>query len=158
PVIGRGLGGSTIADWVECSDRVVLPYKPRQVVFYAGENDITRGRKPVQVTDDFARFCGLVHEVLPETPIVFVSLKPSPARWKFQPLFTETNALIAALCAQDEHLFFVDVVTAMLNSKGLPRPELFARDRLHLSPTGYQLWTDLVAPKLPITPGAMASR
>ncbi|HEY0943952.1 MAG TPA: GDSL-type esterase/lipase family protein [Opitutaceae bacterium] len=158
PVVGRGLGGSTVAEWVDFIGRFVLPYKPRQVIFYAGENDIARGRTPAQVADDFSQFCRLVHEALPETRILFVSLKPSPKRWKFQPLFTEANGLIAALCAQDERLSFLDLVPAMLTPDGLPRPELFGPDHLHLSPTGYQLWTELVAPRILIAPAAIASR
>src|SRR5258707_5621029 len=39
-VINRGFGGSRIADSVHFADRLIVQYKPRLVVFYAGDNDI----------------------------------------------------------------------------------------------------------------------
>ena len=49
-----------------------------------------------------------------------------------------------AFCGTDDRLDFVDVVPAMLGADGKPRPELFVKDGLHLSPKGYDLWTGLV--------------
>jgi len=158
PIIGRGMGGSTIADCVEFIDRIVLPYRPRQVIFYAGENDIARGRAPALVADDFAQFCRLVHEVLPETRIVFISIKPSPARRKHLSLFNEANAVIANYCTTDERLSFVDVVPHMLDAMGEPRSELFSSDRLHMNTTGYEIWARLVEPELLSLSAVVANR
>src|SRR5262245_57010070 len=38
PVINRGFGGSQIIDSVNYFDRLVLPYHPKLIVFYAGGN------------------------------------------------------------------------------------------------------------------------
>ena len=38
PVLNRGFGGSTVADVVHYEDRILIPYRPRVVVFYAGDN------------------------------------------------------------------------------------------------------------------------
>ncbi|MCC7084482.1 MAG: hypothetical protein IT427_05700, partial [Pirellulales bacterium] len=46
PIINRGFGGSTIADVNRYADRIVFKYKPRTIVFYAGDNDIAAGRSP----------------------------------------------------------------------------------------------------------------
>src|SRR4051812_12790590 len=40
PVIKRGFGGSELADSVFYADRIVIPYHPRIVVVYAGDNDL----------------------------------------------------------------------------------------------------------------------
>ncbi|HEX7631381.1 MAG TPA: hypothetical protein VF388_04550, partial [Lacunisphaera sp.] len=40
PTINRGFGGSEMADSAFYADRIVIPYQPRLVVVYAGENDI----------------------------------------------------------------------------------------------------------------------
>ena len=40
-VLNRGFGGSQIPDVTHYVGRIVLPYKPKGIVFYAGENDIT---------------------------------------------------------------------------------------------------------------------
>ena len=36
--------------------------------------------------------------------------------------------------------------TPMLGADGLPRDELYLEDRLHLTPRGYALWRELLAP------------
>lgn len=44
--INRGFGGSEMADSAKYASRVVVPYAPRTVVLYPGENDIARGTTP----------------------------------------------------------------------------------------------------------------
>src|SRR5215212_771989 len=46
PVINRGFGGSTIPDVSRFAERIVFKYKPRTIVFYAGDNDIAASRAP----------------------------------------------------------------------------------------------------------------
>lgn len=46
PVINRGFGGSEVRDSTWYADRIVIPYAPRQVVLYAGDNDLNSGRTP----------------------------------------------------------------------------------------------------------------
>src|SRR6202022_4930564 len=41
--INRGFGGSEMADAARYANRVVVPYAPKVVVLYPGENDIARG-------------------------------------------------------------------------------------------------------------------
>src|SRR5688572_8430374 len=45
-VINRGFGGSQLADSVYYADRIVIPYRPRTVVLYAGDNDLNSGKTP----------------------------------------------------------------------------------------------------------------
>lgn len=52
-VVNRGFGGSEIRDSTWYAGRILVPLAPRQVVLYAGENDINSGRSPQQVRDDF---------------------------------------------------------------------------------------------------------
>lgn len=151
PVIGRGFGGSTIADSIHYADRIVLPYAPRAVVFYAGENDIAAGDSPAKVADDFATFRERVHKVLPTARILYVSIKPSPSRWHLQSKFTAANALIAKQCAGDARLAYVNVVDAMLGNDGKPREEFFVQDKLHMNADGYRLWTDRIGEALKVS-------
>ena len=53
PVVNRGFGGSQLADSVNYADRVIVPCAPRQVVIYAGGNDINAGKEPELVYGDF---------------------------------------------------------------------------------------------------------
>jgi len=146
--INRGFGGSEIADSTHFADRIVLPYAPEVIVFYAGDNDIAGGKKARVVAEDFKTFAKTVWEHLPETRIVYIAIKPSIARWSLVEEMRKANQRILTYCATEERLTFVDVDTPMLGEDGKPRPTLFGKDGLHLSDAGYALWTKLVMPHL----------
>ena len=148
PAINRGFGGSQMADSARYAERIVTPYRPKTVVVYAGDNDLPSGKSPEQIAGDFASFVKKVRAALPETQIVFVAIKPSPARWKFYKQQQETNELVRRQCEAAKNLVYVDVVRPMLGDDGQPRRELFVQDQLHLSNAGYELWTRLLAPHL----------
>ncbi len=156
PVINRGFGGAHIRDVNHYFDQVVRPYRARLIVFYAGDNDIAAGVSPEQVRDDFAEFVRRVRATQPDTPIVFLSIKPSASRWQHWPRMQAANALVQALAADQPGVTYVDVATPLLGANGEPRAELFLPDRLHLSPAGYEVWTGVLAPVLerlaPTTP------
>ena len=147
-VVQRGLPGATIVDCLRHADRLILPYRPRVIVFYAGDNDLAAGVTPEQVVADYAAFVRRVHRELPATKIVFVSIKPSPARTALMPLIVRTNRLVAAYTGTDGQLDFVNVHDAMLDRDAQVRRELFGADGLHMTPAGYALWRDAIADRL----------
>jgi lysophospholipase L1-like esterase len=144
-VIKRGFGGSQLLDCVKLVDRLVLPYKPRMVVVYAGENDLSEGATPRDVLERFTAFVRAVKADLPESRIAFVSIKPSPSRAGMLAAVRETNELIKAYSVTEPSLDFIDVFSSMLGADGQPRPELFLGDRLHLNAEGYALWQRIIA-------------
>jgi lysophospholipase L1-like esterase len=146
--VNRGFGGSEVADSVHYFDRIVAPHRPRVVVLYAGDNDISKGKTPCQVHEDFLQFVSLVRAANPQAKIVYISIKPSLKRWNLVHRMRAANALIRATCLDEKGLEFVDVEPAMLGPDGQPRPELFVEDGLHLSAAGYREWAQLVGPHL----------
>jgi lysophospholipase L1-like esterase len=146
PVINRGFGGSFISDSVRFAPRIVVPYKPRLVVFYAGDNDVAAGKSPETLLEDFKSFASSVLETLPSVRIIFISIKPSPSRWHLIETVRRANELIRAFTQTDSRLAFLDVVAPMLGADGKPRQELFVEDRLHMNAEGYRLWTSLLRP------------
>jgi lysophospholipase L1-like esterase len=146
PVLNRGFGGTQIIDSVRHVERLVIRHKPATVVFYAGDNDLSAGRTPQQVQDDFAAFVGRVHAALPATRIAFIGIKPSIARWALIDKVRDANRRVRDFCDGDDRLGFVDVDAAMLGWDGKPRPELFLQDGLHMTPKGYAIWNTLVRP------------
>jgi lysophospholipase L1-like esterase len=149
PVINRGFGGSAIADSTHYASRIVLPYKPKTIVMYAGENDLDRGKKPSQVLADFKAFVRTVRAALPRTRILFISIKPSPSHAKTIDAQREVNRLVESFTRTDpSRLGYIDVFQRMLGPDGKPRAELFVKDGQHLSAKGYALWTSLVKPFL----------
>jgi hypothetical protein len=95
--INRGFGGSQLADVVHFADRIILPYRPRLVIVYAGDNDLAAGKTPEQVIDDYRRLVEAVHTRLPETKIAYIAVKPSLARWKIVDQGRQVNRTIADL-------------------------------------------------------------
>ncbi|MBX9652246.1 hypothetical protein K2Y11_01365 [bacterium] len=148
PVINRGFGGFEVSDSVRYVDRIVIKYKPRTIVFYAGDNDIAHGESPEQVASDVREFVAQVREKLPETTILFLSIKPSGARASLREKQEKANALIRRLTEEDQRFKFVDVGRVLVDRNGVPRPELFLEDQLHLNAKGYDLWNEILAPSL----------
>lgn len=144
-IVKRGFGGSRMSDCANHLDRLVVPYKPRLVVVYAGDNDLAEGRSPGEVLASYARFVEGVHEALPDTRIAYLSIKPSPRREALLPAIREANALIAQYSREQPNLDFIDVYSRMLDARGRPRGELFREDALHLNAAGYALWKAVIA-------------
>ena len=147
-VINRGFGGSTMADCNYFVKRLVLQYRPRQVIVYAGDNDLAEGRSPAQVLESLRSFAGTVRTELPDTRISYVSIKPSPLRSALLPRIREANALIADYLSGVPGTDYIDIFSPMMAADGQPRAELFGPDRLHMNAAGYDLWQSAIRPYL----------
>ena len=147
-LIPRGFGGSNMNDVVHFADRVVLPYEPRAILLYEGDNDIAHGISPDTVIARFEELVSIVHSSFPEARFYALAVKPSIARWSMWPAMTGTNRLMRERCAKDERLTYIDIAAPMLNGKSEPRPEIFVEDNLHLNRRGYEIWRDAVRPVL----------
>jgi lysophospholipase L1-like esterase len=148
PVIDRGFGGSAIADSTYYADRIVIPYHPRVIVMYAGDNDVEEGLAPSQVFVDFKAFVARVRRDLPKVAIIYISIKPSIARWSVWPQMHEANDKIAAWARTQPRITFVDIAPKMLEAQGKPDPRLFRKDGLHMRPAGYAIWVEALKPVL----------
>lgn len=143
-VLQRGFGGSELTDVRHFADRVIVRYQPKQVVMYAGENDLAAG---ASADSTYARFVDLFRYVRKQVPGVrftYISIKPSPSRRKFWPAVTETNRRIRRFLKYRRGTDYVDVVPAMLGPNGQPIPELFRADSLHMTPKGYEIWGEVM--------------
>lgn len=147
-VIRRGLGGSRIDDWNRQLNRLVLRYRPRLVLLYAGDNDIAEGRSPTAVLAGVKKFVAGVRGVLHGTRIAFISIKPSPRRSQWMANVRDANALVRTYADADPAVDYIDVFTPMLDKEGQPREELFLPDGLHLNDAGYSLWRSVIADQL----------
>lgn len=146
--INRGFGGAHVSDVVHFADRIVTPYAPAAIVFYAGDNDIAEGKSPDEVFEDFRQFLEIVRRDLPDTPVFFIGIKPSIKRWNMVTPMRAVNRRVRELSRQDDQLTYIDVDDEMLGEDFRPNERLFLFDGLHLSPEGYALWTQLLAPHL----------
>lgn len=153
PVLNRGFGGSELPDSTAFAERIVFPYEPRLIVMYAGSNDIHLGKSPEQVAASFRAFAEKIHERLPKAHLDYISISPNPARWAEIDRIKAANTLLSEYCAQHDYLTFVNFYPLMLGEDGLPKPDIFAADRLHMNPKGYAIWTANLRPYLDLYAG-----
>jgi lysophospholipase L1-like esterase len=148
PVVNRGFGGSMLPEVTAFVDRIITPHQPLLVVVYCGSNDINAGRTADQVLRDFQALVKAIHARLPTTRIAYISIGPNPARWAQVETIKAANSAIRQYVRTDSTLDFIDVFSHMLGSDGLPKPDIFLDDRLHMNRKGYELWTGIVRPHL----------
>ena len=146
--INRGFGGSQSVDSVRYVERIVVPYRPRIVVYYAGDNDVEANVPAAEIARQFELFDQKVHAALPQTKIIFISIKPSIRRWKWIDTIRSANAMVKTYCAKEKHLAFMDIEQLMLGTDGKPNPDLLVADGLHMTPAGYRIWTAALTPLL----------
>lgn len=146
PVLNRGFGGALVPDVTFYIDRIVTPYRPRTIVFYAGDNDVGEGRSPEQVTSDVMEFLHQARKRLPEVRFVFVSIKPSPVRAHRLPAIQETNRRIRGFLSRLDRTTYIDIHTPMLQENNQIRTQLFRDDGLHMNDEGYALWREIIGP------------
>ena len=157
PVINRGFGGSQLSDSVYHFERLVVPVTPRAVVLYAGDNDIAFEKPSARVAENFQAFVQLMQTHLPDTPLFFISIKPSPSRWFLRNEIRRANSTIEAICRAEELLHFVNIEPCLLDESGVPRAGFYVEDDLHLSAGGYDAWKGVLRPLLARIADANAS-
>ncbi len=148
PIVNRGFGGSTIPEMIEYIDETVLRYNPSMVVTYC-ENDmfVDKTKTPEQTRDSYVKFTQLVRQQMPDVPMYFVSLKPSPSRWARRAEAIKANKLIEDFTKKDPHHGYIDVWPTMLKD-GRPDGSIYISDSLHTNAEGYRRWTTVLKPIL----------
>ncbi|HET6931015.1 MAG TPA: GDSL-type esterase/lipase family protein [Candidatus Acidoferrum sp.] len=149
-VINRGFGGSQYSDLIQYVKRIVIAYRPRALVIYEGDNDLAPGssKTPESVAQDARTLVQTIRGALPETWIYVISIKPSKSRLSVWPRMREANRKIRDFAGTQEHVQYVDVASAMFDSGGNLRADLFVEDGLHPNPKCYALWTSIIKPLL----------
>lgn len=151
PILNRGFGGATLLDLIQYSKETIIQYKPKQIFIYCGENDIADNDtvKPKDVFNRFKKLYSILRTQLPaSTPIVFLSLKPSIARWSMHEKMAASNELIKSFIHTQKNIQFLDVYSKMLDTDGTPFKDIFIEDNLHMNANGYKIWQKLMAPLL----------
>lgn len=146
--LNRGIGGSTVADVIELYDRLIKPYRPRQVVFYSGTNDLASGSTVERVLRDLETLFEHIHADFPQARISFITLAPNPARWSMVDQFKRVNATVEGWRPARPYLDVINVFDAMLGADGLPLPDIYRDDRLHMNAKGYSIWKGIIGPYL----------
>jgi len=150
-VLNRGFGGSTLMQVNYFFDDVVTLHQPELVVLYCGENDITDGYKAQDVLESFRTFLRLLFKKTPNSKVLYVSMKPSPARWHLWPEFERGNQLIAKLIDRlnNPNIRYFDIAPSMITpATRYPDGNIFVSDSLHMNALGYERWQAALLPEI----------
>lgn len=148
PVFNRAFGGSRTHEVLAYMDRIVLPYRPRVVVYYCGSNDINANVTPTRIATNFRTFVERVRASAPATRILFVSINKAPQKRDRWADVDEANRLIRAYTTQVPGLRYVDVNSALFDAAGEPRMDLYLPDLLHFRAPAYVEFTRIIKPVL----------
>ena len=138
-IANNAFGGSTFEACAHYFDRLILPMEPKSIILYAGDNDLGDGRGSCKTQNYFNRFYYKLRHHFPAIPFTYISIKPSPSRWRLQGAIEEVNGYIQIQMENRENCHFVDIYFDMLKD-GEPNREYYSDDLLHMSPEGYALW------------------
>ena len=120
------------------------------MVIYCGENDFA-GSDTVTAQLVFARFkqlFSIIRDHYAKAKITYISMKPSPSRFRLMPKMLEANLLIKNFLKKKRKTSFVDVYYSMLEADGKPIESIFLADKLHMNANGYAIWQKLIEPHL----------
>jgi len=149
-IINRGFGGSTFPDVIRYANDIIIPYQPKQVLIYCGDNDLASSDTVTSkmVAEKFKTLFKIIRDGAPNAQIVFVSIKPSPSRERLMPKIVMTNKLIKKFLRHKKNTGFINIYNAMLDNSGKPMKDIFISDNLHMNAKGYAIWQKIIEPYL----------
>lgn len=147
-VQNHGFGGSTVNDCVYYANRLIVPYKPEAIVFYAGTNDIAFGYSPAVVYARTLDFISYIHKALPGTPIYYIEQTRQPKRNKYWKKMKSLNSKMKKYAKSDPLVTYIDTRKALNTKKDKARKQYFVKDKLHFNSKGYTVWTSAIRPVL----------
>jgi hypothetical protein len=142
--INLGFGGSTLEACVFFFKRLMYQLNPAHLVVYAGDNDLGDGKSPDEVHTYFLELTKCIDKLFKDLPVTFISIKPSITRWEIRGKIEHTNFIIKETIKGKPFVDYLDLYSSMLTFNGVPNPDFYVSDGLHLSKNGYQLWKRVV--------------
>ncbi|HKI90592.1 MAG TPA: GDSL-type esterase/lipase family protein [Draconibacterium sp.] len=143
-VINNGFGGSQFSDLLFFYNQLILKQRPDILFIYEGDNDIAANKKTGLIKRQAKELYKRVRQDLPETKIVFISPKPSIARWSLKKKYKKLNRRLEGFCHRNKNVEFADVWNAMLDDKGVVFQDIFIQDGLHMNKKGYDIWGKVI--------------
>jgi hypothetical protein len=150
PVIQRGYGGARLSDFAVYADRIFAPHPCSAIVIFIA-NDITgeeSDKSPKEVAALFRYVLKTIRKSHPVTPVFWIAVTPTAARWSAWNEIQIANSKIKDICEHNSNTWFIRTDFAFLDQYGKPRTELFVEDKLHLNLQGYAIWTEIIKNEL----------
>jgi hypothetical protein len=149
PVYNRAFGGSQTPDMLRHFDALVVPHKPRIIVYYCGSNDVNAGEPADAIAGRIHEFATRVGKSLPGTKMIFASINRSPDKEKRWDVVDAVNARVRdSFTKEFTFLSYVELNPALFDAAGKPRVDLYLPDMLHFKPPAYVAFTEILKPVL----------
>lgn len=146
-VLNRGFGGSQMTDLVGYVDQLIVPYSPKQIFIYEGDNDIAADKNTTDILFDADRLLVAISKQLHrKVQVFFISAKPSILRWQLRDKYADFNGKLEAWTKKKKKVTYIDVWTPMLDADGKVMADLFIEDGLHMNKKGYEIWAKAIGP------------
>ena len=146
PVFNRAFGGSRTVEQLHYMDRIVLPYKPRVIVYYCGSNDVNANESAAAIASRYEAFSERVRQALPGTRIYFASIIRAPQKRDRWDVVDQANARIREYSTRTPGRAYIDLHPALEDAPREPRMDLYLPDQLHYLPPAYDRMAEVVKP------------
>lgn len=146
PVVNRAFGGSRTAEQLHYMDRIVLPYRPRLIVYYCGSNDVNANETAEAIAGRYEAFSERVRAALPDTHVYFTSIIKAPQKRDRWHVVDAVNERVRAYSARATGRGYIEVNTVLQDAAGEPLLELYLPDRLHYLPPAYDRMAAAIRP------------
>ena len=143
-IVNNGFGGSHFSDLLYFYDKLVIKRTPDILFIYEGDNDVAGEKKTRIIYRDAKTLAKKLKRDLPTTKVVYISPKPSVARWHLTRQYNKINNKLEKLCKKYGY-GFANVWPAMLDENGMVFTDIFVEDNLHMNKKGYDLWEKVIA-------------
>lgn len=150
PVTNLGFGGSQISDLNHYAERLLLPLRPRLIVFYSGNNDVNANFSFDEIMMRWRNFSDWIDQHLPETHVLVLSNLPTPRRWALWPDLHVLNARLASEIARHPRRHYLDGTPIMLDADGRLRLDRISADILHLNAIGNAVMAETLRPAIAV--------
>jgi lysophospholipase L1-like esterase len=147
-VINAGFGGSCFQDAWLLRDTLIHAFRPSVVLIYEGDNDLYDGLPQEDILAHASSLFSDLKHRLPDTKVVVVAPKASPARNHLREQYLSLNSHLKALAA-DHGAYWVDFWESQHDEHGHLRDDLFMPDQLHLNSDGYAVWVRELRKQVP---------
>ncbi|MBA4056090.1 MAG: G-D-S-L family lipolytic protein [Marivirga sp.] len=145
-VLNRGFGGSDMSDLVFYFDKLIRPYKSKQIFIYEGDNDLNSGKSSDKILASADSLLKLIRkDVSGSVNVYFMTPKPSISRWHLKEKYISYNRELKRWASRQKHVAVIDLWTPLLDSQGNVMKDIFLEDGLHLNKKGYAIWAKEIA-------------
>lgn len=146
-IVNHGFGGATVEEMLYYYHRMVLPYKPRAMVFRTGHNDVWQcsAQECFFLTQCLFNW---VKNDFPDIPMIAIKAfdTPSSPEKNLSEMHTY-NMLLDELAQHDPLIRTLDINPFFHTEDGSYR-DVFIADGLHLTDSGYKEMAAYLAPKI----------